>query len=122
MPEVLRFIADEGVEKTIVLALRVQYDVIYIAEAAQGSNDDFILELAQKENRLLITLDKDFGELVFRLNKAHAGVILCRMQGLTNEDKAALVVTTIDKYHIELLQSFTVIQPKNIRIRKRIDT
>ena len=117
-----RFIADEGIEKVIVIALRERYDVVYIAAVAQGADDDYILELAEKENRILITLDKDFGELVFRLNQVHAGVILCRLQGLSNEEKATLVTMTIDKYHMQLIQSFTVIQPRNIRIRKRIES
>jgi predicted nuclease of predicted toxin-antitoxin system len=67
--EALKFVADEGVEKEIVLALRHSYDVIYIAEVSPSIPDEAILQKASEENRILITLDKDFGELVFRLKK-----------------------------------------------------
>jgi predicted nuclease of predicted toxin-antitoxin system len=113
------FIADEGVEKEIVVTLRQDYDVLYVAESMQGANDDMILEQANNTGRILVTLDKDFGELVFRLQQLHTGVVLCRLQGLTIEEKCLLVKNTINNYESELLHSFTVIQPKNIRIRKK---
>ena len=114
----LQLIADEGVEKLIVKTLRKNFDVVYIAEFLQGSDDEFILELARNQNRILITLDKDFGELVFRMAQVHAGVILCRLHGLSIKEKCDLVESTLLKYGNELLHSFTVIQSKNIRIRK----
>ncbi len=119
MPGYLKFIADEGVEKEIVLSLRKNYDVLYVAETMQSAADEFILSKAEEEGRVLITLDKDFGELVYRLHQVHAGVILCRLQSLPIEQAVELVEVTIAKYGLELQSAFTVIQPNNIRVRKQ---
>lgn len=120
MDAALKFIADEGVEKKIVLSLRKYFDVTFITEFGRGSTDENILSLAHNQKRILITLDKDFGELVFRMRQLHSGVILCRLEGLTIGEKCKLVEGTILKYHTELVNSFTIIHPKNIRIRKTI--
>ncbi len=64
----MKVIADEGVDKPIVDALRMEgFDVLYILETNQGADDEFILSLANEEQRILLTQDKDFGELVYRL-------------------------------------------------------
>ena len=115
----LKFIADEGVERRIVMAIRQEYDVQYVSELMQGAGDDSILQNAEKESRILITLDKDFGELVYYRQQDHAGIILCRLHGLAIEEKISLIKNTINKYGAELLNSFTVIQPRNLRIRNK---
>lgn len=117
MEQQLKFVADEGVEKAIVLLLRKTYDVLYAAEFMQSAPDTVVLQAAMQKERILITLDKDFGELVFHHNQQHFGVILCRVQSLPIDEAAELVRSTIDKYGIELKSSFTVIQPNNIRVR-----
>lgn len=67
----MKLIADEGVDKPIVDALRnAGLDVRYIVESDQGADGDYILKLANKQKRILLTQDKDFGELVFRLKNS----------------------------------------------------
>lgn len=119
MNKPLAFVADEGVEKEIVIALCKRYDVVYVAETMASAKDDAVLHEANLLDRILITLDKDFGELVFRDGKAHAGVILCRVQSLAIEEAVQLVLDTVIKYGQDLWSVFTVIQPGNIRIRKQ---
>lgn len=64
----MNFLADENVDRQIVERLRyVGFNVRYIAETAAGISDDEVLDLANSEESLLLTADKDFGELVFRL-------------------------------------------------------
>lgn len=116
----MKLLADEGVDKPIVEKLRRSgFDVTYILEDAQGVDDEFILKVSLGEERLLLTQDKDFGELVFRLRQAHYGVILVRLLGLAPEVKAEIVLRVLHQYQEELYKSFTVIQPNAIRIRKR---
>ena len=87
----MNLIADEGVDKPIVDALRISgFDVQYILETNQGADDEFILHLAKSEQRILVTQDKDFGELVYRLKKAHFGVVLIRLNGYLSVDKLIL--------------------------------
>lgn len=115
----MNFLADEGVDKPIVELLRNNsFDVVYILETNQGTDDEFILALANDDKRILLTQDKDFGELVFRLKYAHYGVVLIRLEGYKPALKAEIVLQTIIKHRDELINSFTVIQPNAIRIRK----
>ncbi|HEY2616956.1 MAG TPA: DUF5615 family PIN-like protein [Acetobacteraceae bacterium] len=60
----MRFLADENFPGAAVTALRVAvYDVVRVRPAAPGSSDPDVLAWAQRESRVLLTFDKDFGEL-----------------------------------------------------------
>lgn len=62
----MNFVADESCVRPVIQALReAGHDVVAIAEIARGATDDQVLERALKENRVLITEDRDFGELVY---------------------------------------------------------
>lgn len=115
----MKLMADEGVDKPIVDALRkAGFDVTYILESHQGAEDDYILKLANEQERILLTQDKDFGELVFRLKNVHFGVVLIRLNGYKPSEKASIVTKLFLKHQIQLIKAFTVIQPNAIRIRK----
>jgi len=64
-----------------------------------------------------VTVDKDFGELVFRLRRTTSGVLLLRLSGLSSNDKAAVVAAAARDHAHEMLGAFTVISPGAIRIR-----
>jgi len=64
-------------------------DVISIAETQPGARDDAILETARAEGRILITEDRDFGELLIRQCLLAAGVILLELDRLSGEAEAA---------------------------------
>ena len=115
----MNLLADEGVDKPIVDLLRNNgFDVVYILETNPGADDEFILAMANADERILLTQDKDFGELVFRLKNTHFGVILIRLGGYKPLLKAEIVLNMLVKHKNELIQSFTVIQANAIRIRK----
>ena len=114
----MKFLA-ESVDFPIILHLREnKFDIRSVAEEFPSKQDDFILDIASKQNRILITLDKDFGELVYRLKRCHEGVILVRLDGLKPVEKARIVYNNIEKHSKELLNAFTVIQSGMTRIRK----
>jgi predicted nuclease of predicted toxin-antitoxin system len=118
----LNFLADENVDRQIVEKLRnVGFGVGYIAEIDAGISDDEVLDLANSEESLLITADKDFGELVFRLKKITVGILLIRLAGLTSERKAEIIVAAINKHGTELLNAFSVVTIGAIRIRHEIE-
>lgn len=115
----MRLVADEGVDKPIVEALRREgFDVLYILETYRGAEDDTILSLSNDLQRVLLTQDKDFGELVYRLKQAHFGVVLIRLEGYSPQLKAEITLNVFTEYMSELVNAFTVIQPNAIRIRK----
>jgi len=76
------------------------------------------MDLADQRNYILITADKDFGDLTFRKNRILNGIILCRLSGITNNIKADILLSLIKNHHGDLFGSFTVLTKDNIRIKK----
>ena len=114
----MKLYADEGIDRQIVNALRsAGFDVAYAAESDPSIADDALLAKATAEGRLLLTSDKDFGELVYRLGKANDGVVLIRLAGISAELKARLVVEAISTRSDELERAFSVLSPGMLRIR-----
>lgn len=114
----MNFLADERVDKQIVERLQIEgCSVLYVAEMQPGISDDVVLDLANQHSALLITADKDFGELVFRLQRLTSGVILLRLAGLSR--KAEIVILIINQHLQELIGAFTVIAPGSLRIRRK---
>lgn len=116
----MKFIADENVDKPIVERLREDgHTVLYVLEMEPSISDDEVIRRANQEFALLLTIDKDFGELVFRQRLIIYGVILIRIAGLSSQHKAELVAIAIQEHADELAQNFTVIMPGAVRIRKQ---
>ena len=116
----MNFLADEGVDQPIVNHLRqAGYLVLYVAEMEPGIADEAVLDWANQEKALLLTADKDFGELVFRQQRLTSGVILIRLAGLSPMSKAEIVAGAVQNHASELPEAFTVIAPGAIRIRHR---
>lgn len=84
----MNLVADESVGKSIVDELRQNgYNVLYIAEFDPSIDDETVLDQANQNFALLLTEDKDFGELVFRQGKIHMGVVLVRLAGYLPKQK-----------------------------------
>ncbi len=70
---------------------------------------------------MLVTADKDFGELVYRLGRAHAGVVLLRLAGVPVADRAEAVSAVFRDRAAELPGNFTVVEPDAVRVRRAPD-
>jgi predicted nuclease of predicted toxin-antitoxin system len=117
----MNFLADESLDFPIITYLRNEgLNLKSVAEENPSIDDEQVLDWANTENRILITLDKDFGELVFRLRKVHAGVILLRLDEVDIKTKIKLLLQVIEKDGNSLKHSFTVIQENLIRIRHHL--
>ncbi|MEH2409717.1 DUF5615 family PIN-like protein [Nostoc sp.] len=115
----MKFLGDENLDWQIVERLRLDgHEVLYVVEMKPGIGDDEVLTLANSEGAILLTSDKDFGELVFRLRRIATGVVLIRLFGLSPDDRAEIIANAINQHADELLGAFTVISSKSIRIRK----
>ena len=115
----MNLLADESIGKSIVETLRQNgHNVLYISEFAPSIEDKAVLHQANLNRALLLTEDKDFGELVFRQGLVHMGVVLIRLSGLSLPAKAASVSTVLASYEDELLEAFSVISPGRVRIRQ----
>ena len=115
----MKFVADEGLDAPIIHALRNGgHEVYYIKDEHPGLSDDEVLKIANERGEILIANDKDFGELVYRLQQIHSGILLIRLSGIKPKEKAAIVLKAIEEHGKELYKAFTVINKTHVKIRK----
>ena len=105
----IKFLADVNVEKELVDYLSGQgYDIKWIPDFDCEMLDEDLLRMANLEKRILITNDKDFGELIVLQRKLSTGVILFRVKGQRTQDKVKLMRKLLEKYGDKLLCHFVV--------------
>lgn len=113
-----KILADESVDFRIVKALRQSgYQIEAIIELSPGIRDDEVLELANKIDAILLTEDKDFGELTYRLKKSNQGILLFRMSGEVIGTKVDLLKKVLSEYSEKLTGKFTVVTVRKIRVK-----
>lgn len=116
----MNFVADESCAGPVIRALReAGHDVLAIAEVARGTADELVLERALQEDRVLITEDRDFGELVYARGHSSAGVILVRIPSRARRAKPSIVLEVVTKLGPRLREAFTVIEAGRVRISHR---
>jgi predicted nuclease of predicted toxin-antitoxin system len=96
------------------------HDVVFIAEVSPSIADDEVLNDANALHAVLLTADKDFGEMVFRQHRVHAGVVLIRLAGLSAAAKAQTVCSAFKDHGHEFVGSFSVISTGLVRVRRSI--
>ena len=80
----MKILADESLDGPIVAWLRsIGHDVFWAAEQSPGESDESLVRQAEREGQVIITSDRDFGELIFRNGARPAGVLLLRMRGMS---------------------------------------
>jgi len=115
----MNIFADESVDRQIVERLRrEQHKVDYVPEMAPGISDNEVLDWSNQKEALLITADKDFGDLVFRKKQSMCGILLIRLSGMPAAEKAERVAITVHRYGEEMLNRFSVLTKDALRIRK----
>ena len=113
----MRLIADENFPGEAVDALREEgHDVYWVHTECPGSRDQDILAHAQSEGRVVVTADKDFGELAFRFGlPASCGVILFRLRYESPEYVAKKALETLEA-HPDWSGCFGVVEDARVRI------
>jgi len=112
----MRFLVDECTGKRLAKLLEKEsHDVLFVGDVMPSASDDEVIRRAEKENRILITDDRDFGELVFRLGKPTKGVILLRT-GVNPEKRLKALVKLLRNY--EIAEKFVVLKEDSVRIRR----
>lgn len=113
----MRFLADESCDFAVVRALRVAgHDVVAVAEQASGSADPQVMELARRDARILLTEDKDFGQLVFSALAGSAGVVLIRYPTNAREQLPEVIIALIDRLRDRLQGAFVTVSPGRVRV------
>jgi predicted nuclease of predicted toxin-antitoxin system len=100
----MRFLLDENAEYRIAAFLTaLGHDVTTIAhDYTSGLGDEAVLAVARQENRILITNDRDFGELIIQRQLAHAGVILLRLRSQSPQAKIARLSAVLTHHSTQL--------------------
>jgi predicted nuclease of predicted toxin-antitoxin system len=115
----LKFLVDVGVGRKVeVWLLRNGYDIKAVRDINPKMKDDKILRLAVFEKRMVITMDKDFGELVYNSGLPHSGVLLLRLEGAKSDEKVKTMEKILKEYSDKLLNNFCVFEHGRLRIRK----
>ena len=81
-------------------------------------SDIDVLKIAIDNDLILVTEDKDFGELVYRLKYPHCGIVLIRIKDISRKERIELAAKTIYKYEHELKNNFSIITKNGIKIKK----
>jgi len=116
----VELVADESCAGPVIRALReAGHDVIAITESATGASDEAVIARAFDEGRVLLTEDRDFGELVYARGRSSAGVVFIKFDNRARRAKPAAVVEAVAKLGARLRDGFTVVEPGRVRLARR---
>ena len=114
----MKFIVDESTGTAVVEYLGTRgFDVVSVHNETPGIDDYLIVNRAFAEERIIITNDKDFGELVYRQKLKHKGVVLLRLEDDRASNKIAIVRKLLSLHSERLKNNFIVVTENRIRIR-----
>ena len=112
----MKFLADESCDFVVVRGLRqAGCDVLAVCELAPSIADMEVIQLAGKEKRVLITEDKDFGQIFYSFTGKEHTVILIRYPNNIRKQLAPDVISLIKSYSKKISGCFVVVQPGRIR-------
>lgn len=116
----MRFLLDENIDLRLVAFLRsLGHDVTAIATDYQRSIADLdVLTLARTEQRIVITRDRDFGELVNREHQAHTGIVYFRLRTTRYAALEARMRALLQRYP-DRLPPYVVVTDSRIRVPSR---
>jgi predicted nuclease of predicted toxin-antitoxin system len=114
----VRLLADECVDAGLVLHLRTAgHDVVYAAETAASADDREVITRAQAERRILLTEDKDFGDLVFRQAQSVPGIVLLRIDPASHALKRLRLDAAITRFGDDLFGRYVTVEEARFRSR-----
>ena len=117
----MKLIADENLHRNIITSLQKEgSDVYCIQDENHGITDEEIIELYAMPNSIIITEDKDFGDLTFLKKINTNAIILLRYSKLANEVGLIIpfLIHFLKENNVEFLKGkFTVLTPFKKRIR-----
>ena len=116
----IKLLANENFPLASVLVLRkAGYDITYIAEENKSISDAAVMNMAIEEERLILTFDRDYGELIFKHNYTpRQGIIYLRLLHYTPEEPGSVIHRLLSEFKIQTERMFTVFDGENIRQRK----
>src|SRR5689334_22372590 len=115
----MRFLVDECAGPKVAEWLRGEnHEVFSVFDEARGLDDDTIITKAFDENWILITNDKDFGEMIFRERHSHHGVVFMRLADERAANKIEVLRRLLESYSEKLPEEFVVVTETKVRFAK----
>ena len=113
----MRFLADESCDYSAVRTLTsLGHEVLSVAELSLGADDESVVGLALEERCVLLTEDKDFGQLVYASGMQSVGIILLRFPAGARSKLGEAVADLVSREGERLIGRFVVVQPGRVRI------
>ena len=113
----MKFLADENFPITAFNSLRASgYDIKHVAYEMHSVADTDVMDFAIKEDRISLTFDGDYGTLIFKFGYRPPGVIYFRLENITPDEPARIVINLIKEYPVEHMH--TVVENDKIRQRR----
>jgi len=115
----MKFIIDVGVGRGVEQQLIADgHEVLPVRERNPHMPDIQIVSWAHQEQAIVVTMDKDFGDLIWKERLPHAGVVLLRMEEASSAERAAAVHRIVQEFGSELPRAFTVFKNDRLRISR----
>lgn len=115
----MKFLADQNVELAVIEGLRAAgHDVLAVREVSPRLPDEEVLALAVREARIVVTNDKDFGDLVYLRRQLASGVILMRLSDEGGPTKRDAVLAVVRELADQLVGKFAVVLDDRVRLRQ----
>ncbi|MGL4609754.1 MAG: DUF5615 family PIN-like protein [Trueperaceae bacterium] len=114
------FLLDESCDAKVAVALEASgHNVLRVSQISQCITDEEVIGLALEKNRILLTEDKDFGQLVYAAGKESCGVILFRFPSTEREKMVDKILELVNAEQESLQVAFVVLEPIRMRIRRK---
>ena len=120
MPDRAKFLFDENIGRSIAEHfIAQQYDVLSVVlrDDLRGSSDEALLRIAVEEDRVLVTYDTDFAELVFHSHATHRGVVLLRLQSTLPRHAIEMLEKVLGEIQNVPSRKFITVSETSVRVR-----
>lgn len=115
----MKFVVDESTGRAVAKFLKEEgYDTVFVGSDNKGIEDEEIVDKAAKEERIIITNDKDFGELTVREDKKSEGVLLLRLKIETPSNKVRTVENILREHKEKLENNLVIARENQIKVRE----
>ena len=116
----MKLLANENFPLASVLYLREQgYDIVHIGESFMGIEDKEVIDKAIAESRLILTFDRDYGELIYKYGyKPEMGIIYLHIDEFTPDEPGKMIAEILENKDLLFERALTVVDLKSIRQKR----
>ncbi|PSG98530.1 MAG: hypothetical protein BRC29_00195 [Nanohaloarchaea archaeon SW_7_43_1] len=113
----MKFIVDESTGKKVADFLNEDYDTVFVGEEMLGASDSEIIKKARREDRIIVTNDKDFGQLAVKDGREAKGILLLRLKLETPQNKIKITEQVLADHREKLEDNLVVAKEDSTKVR-----